>query len=163
MKKKKKKMRRRSTIYTIQHLKQKPMWSSILQDFISIFLSLTHTQDSKKMIGQSISKISLVIVVVFRILNVEVNARLGGKRAMIDASSLASVEDVRHAAEDVLKRFHQEEVRHSFNSLSLSLTHISLSHSLTHSSVPLFKAMTLTHTKTVGSRFRRRFAGERCR
>ena len=86
------------------------------------------------MIGQSISKISLVIVVVFTILNVEVNARLGGKRAMIDASSLASVEDVRHAAEDVLKRFHQEEVRHSNLSFSqhlkyyaLPITHLSLS------------------------------------
>ena len=96
------------------------------------------------MIGQS-HIVSLVVIVVVVLLS-EVSARLGGKRAMIDASSLASVEDVRHAAEDVLKRFHQEEVRHQ-NSLSLSLS----------------KTKDSNNKKTVGSRFRRRFAGERCR
>ena len=65
-------------------------------------------------------KISLVIVVLVLTFSNVVNARLGGKRAMIDASSLASVEDVRHAAEDVLKRFHREEVRHHQLSLTLS-------------------------------------------
>ena len=56
--------------------------------------------------------LGLVVVVVVFMSSSQVNARLGGQRAMIEASSLASVEDVRHAAEDVLKRFHQEEVRH---------------------------------------------------
>ena len=57
------------------------------------------------------SILGLVVVVVVFMSSSQVNARLGGQRAMIEASSLASVEDVRHAAEDVLKRFHQEEVR----------------------------------------------------
>ena len=56
--------------------------------------------------------LGLVVVVVVFMSSSQVNARLGGQRAMIEASSLASVEDVRHAAEDVLKRFQQEEVRH---------------------------------------------------
>ena len=55
--------------------------------------------------------LGVVVVVVVFMSSSQVNARLGGQRAMIEASSLASVEDVRHAAEDVLKRFHQEEVR----------------------------------------------------
>ena len=55
-----------------------------------------------------LSLINTLLVVL--VVNIQVEARIGGQRAMIDATSLQSVEGVRHAAEDVLKRFHQEEV-----------------------------------------------------
>ena len=75
--------------------------------YIYIFTS-KHSQAEREIERKMLSLINTVLVVL--VVNIQVEARIGGQRAMIDATSLQSVEDVRHAAEDVLKRFHQEEV-----------------------------------------------------
>mgnify|MGYP006438223401 CR=1 FL=1 len=75
---------------------------------IYIFTSKHSRERERDREKEMLSLINTLLVVL--VVNIQVEARIGGQRAMIDATSLQSVEGVRHAAEDVLKRFHQEEV-----------------------------------------------------